>query len=65
LEYGIPNSDDRGREILRQAVGACWNEAATHYDEPRLAMLLIAIANINVWSRLNVATTQPAGVWKP
>ena len=42
-----------------------WNEAAKHYDEPMLAMLLIAIANINVWNRLNVATRQPAGVWKP
>ena len=42
-----------------------WNEAAKHYDELRLAMLLIAIANINVWNRLNVATRQPAGVWKP
>ncbi|HXO73242.1 MAG TPA: carboxymuconolactone decarboxylase family protein [Bradyrhizobium sp.] len=42
-----------------------WNEAAKYYDEPTLAMLLIAIANINVWNRLNVATRQPAGVWKP
>ena len=42
-----------------------WNEVAKHYDEPTLAMLLIAIANINVWNRLNVATRQPAGVWKP
>lgn len=42
-----------------------WNEAAKHYDEPTLAMLLIAIANINAWNRLNVATRQPAGVWKP
>jgi AhpD family alkylhydroperoxidase len=42
-----------------------WNEAAKHYDEPTLAVLLIAIANINVWNRLNVATRQPAGVWKP
>jgi alkylhydroperoxidase family enzyme len=42
-----------------------WNEAARHYDEPALAVLLIAIANINVWNRLNVATRQPAGVWKP
>jgi AhpD family alkylhydroperoxidase len=42
-----------------------WNEAARHHDEPTLAVLLIAIANINVWNRLNVATRQPAGVWKP
>ena len=29
-----------------------------------LAALILAIANINVWNRLNVAVRQPAGVWK-
>jgi len=24
----------------------------------------LAIANINVWNRLNVAVRQPAGAWK-
>jgi len=38
-----------------------WNEAARHYDEPALAALIIAIANINVWNRLNVSTRQVAG----
>src|SRR2546427_11387588 len=38
-----------------------WEEAARHYDEPALAALTIAIANINVWNRLNVATRQLAG----
>ncbi|MEP7188602.1 MAG: carboxymuconolactone decarboxylase family protein [Roseiflexaceae bacterium] len=42
-----------------------WDEAARHYDEPALAALVIAIANINVWNRLNVATRQVAGVWAP
>jgi AhpD family alkylhydroperoxidase len=41
-----------------------WKEAAGHYDESALAALLIAIANINVWNRLNVATRQVAGAWK-
>jgi alkylhydroperoxidase AhpD family core domain len=40
-----------------------WNEVARHYDERALAALLIAIANINVWNRLNVATRQVAGAW--
>jgi alkylhydroperoxidase family enzyme len=40
-----------------------WDEAAPHYDEPALAALLIEIASINVWNRLNVATRQPAGSW--
>jgi AhpD family alkylhydroperoxidase len=44
-----------------------WNEAARHYDEPTLAALLIAIAGINVWNRLNVATRQVVGSvpWDP
>ena len=40
-----------------------WNEAARHYDERTLAALLVAIAAINVWNRLNVATRQVAGAW--
>ena len=41
-----------------------WNEAAKHYDETELAALLLAIAGINVWNRLNVAVRQPVGAWK-
>jgi len=37
-----------------------WNEAVRHYDERALAALLLAIATINVWNRLNVATRQVA-----
>jgi len=44
-----------------------WQEAVRHYDEPALAALVIAIANINVWNRLNVATRQVVGSvpWDP
>ena len=42
-----------------------WAEAARHYDEPALAALMISIATINVWNRLNVATRQVAGEWWP
>ena len=38
-----------------------WDEAARHYDEQELAALVLSIANINVWNRLNVATRQVAG----
>ncbi len=40
-----------------------WAEATRHYDERALAALLIAIATINVWNRLNVATRGVAGDW--
>lgn len=42
-----------------------WNEAARHYDEKELAALVLSIAMINVWNRVNVATRQIAGNWKP
>jgi AhpD family alkylhydroperoxidase len=40
-----------------------WNEAARHYDERGLGALVLAIAAVNVWNRLNVATRQVAGEW--
>ena len=40
-----------------------WDEAARYYGESALAALIIAIANINVWNRLNVTTRQVAGEW--
>jgi AhpD family alkylhydroperoxidase len=40
-----------------------WNEAARHYDEQALAILVLDIALINVWNRLNIATKQVAGEW--
>ena len=40
---------------------AVWDEAARHYDEQKLAALLLTIAQINVWNRLNVTTRQVAG----
>ncbi len=41
-----------------------WAEAARRYDEPALASLMISIAMINLWNRLNVATRQVAGEWR-
>ncbi len=38
-----------------------WNEAARHYDEPALASLIIGIATVNLWNRLNASTRQVAG----
>ncbi len=38
-----------------------WAEAARHYDEVALGALVLAIANINVWNRLNAVTRQQAG----
>ena len=43
---------------------AIWTEAARHYSDTALSALIAAIANINVWNRLNVAVRQPVGSWK-
>ena len=40
-----------------------WDEVAKHYDEPARAALVLQIAQINVWNRLNAATRQVAGEW--
>ena len=42
---------------------AAWSNARRFYDERALGGLILAIANINVWNRLNVATRQVAGEW--
>ncbi len=40
-----------------------WEEAARHYDESQLAGLVVAIASINAWNRINAATRQISGEW--
>jgi AhpD family alkylhydroperoxidase len=40
-----------------------WAEAARHYDEDELAAIVLSIASINAWNRLNVATGQITGEW--
>jgi AhpD family alkylhydroperoxidase len=40
-----------------------WDEAARHYSEEQLAALVVSIASINAFNRLNAATRQPTGGW--
>jgi AhpD family alkylhydroperoxidase len=61
LAEAVTRLDDRSNPVSDEV----WDEAARHYDETALAGLVLAIAGINVWNRLNVATRQPAGEWKP
>ncbi|GAA1575026.1 carboxymuconolactone decarboxylase family protein [Kribbella hippodromi] len=42
-----------------------WLNASKHYSEEQLAALVVAIAGINTWNRLNVITQQPAGDYVP
>jgi AhpD family alkylhydroperoxidase len=43
---------------------AVWDAAAEHYDEEALAALVISLAGINAWNRLNVAVAQPTGEYR-
>ena len=40
---------------------AVWDEAARHYTEPQLAALVVAIAAINAFNRINVSSRQITG----
>ena len=40
-----------------------WEEARQHYNERELAGLVIAIASINAWNRINATTRQITGEW--
>jgi AhpD family alkylhydroperoxidase len=42
---------------------AVFDAAAQYYDEQALAALVLCIAAINTWNRLNVIAGQPAGEW--
>jgi AhpD family alkylhydroperoxidase len=42
-----------------------WDAAAEHFDETQLGALVLDIATINLWNRLNVATKQVAGAYTP
>jgi AhpD family alkylhydroperoxidase len=40
---------------------AVWAEAKKHYDEQALASLILSIALINLWNRINIPIRQVAG----
>ena len=50
--------NDRGDAVPDEV----WNEAARHYDEKALAELVLSIALINFWNRVNVTIRQVSGV---
>jgi len=41
-----------------------WGEAARHYDKTALSALVIGIAMINAWNRINATTRQLAGSYR-
>lgn len=50
---------DRGDAVPEEV----WREAKRHFEEKALAALVLSIAGINLWNRLNATTRQPSGEW--
>ena len=57
LTEALTRLPDRSEQVS----DAVWEAAAEHFDETQLAALVLDIANVNVWNRLNIATRQIAG----
>ena len=58
LTEAVTRAADRSDQVPDEV----WDVATRHYDETQLAGLVLQIANINLWNRLNIATRQQAGV---
>ncbi len=59
---------EQGTRIADAAGGVpddVWANAAKHYDEDQLAALVLVIALINFYNRINVIIGQPAGAYEP
>lgn len=59
---------EQGTRLADAAEGVSdevWANAAKHYDSDQLTALVVAIAGINAWNRLNAITRQPAGDYMP
>jgi len=57
LTEAATRMSDRGDAVTDDV----WNDAARHYDQAALADLVLNIALINFWNRVNVTTRQVAG----
>ena len=40
-----------------------WEEVSRHYDEQQQAGLVLLIASMNAWNRINAVTRQVSGAW--
>ena len=59
---------EEGTRIADAAGGVSdevWARAAEHYDESQLAALILLVAIINAFNRLNLINQQPAGDYQP
>ena len=57
LTEAVTRLADRGDAVPDEV----WEQAAKHYGETELASLVLSIATVNLWNRLNAATRQVPG----
>lgn len=57
LTEAVTRQADKGDPVP----DALWDEVARHFDDVARSALLVSIASVNVWNRLNAATRQVAG----
>ena len=57
LTEALTRLPDRSEQVSDEV----WEAAAEQFDETQLGALVLDIANVNVWNRLNIATRQIAG----
>ena len=57
----LTESLTRLADRAEQVPDAIWDAAAEHFDETQLGALVLDIATVNLWNRLNVATQQVVG----
>jgi AhpD family alkylhydroperoxidase len=50
----LPDRADQVPDVI-------WDAAAEHFDETQLGALVLDIATVNLWNRLNIATRQVVG----
>jgi AhpD family alkylhydroperoxidase len=58
LAEAVTRLADRSGEAVPDEV---WNEATAHYDERQLAAIILTIATLNFFNRLNVTVKEQAG----
>jgi AhpD family alkylhydroperoxidase len=51
----------RVADQAEQVPDAIWEAAAEHFDQTQLGALVLDIATVNLWNRLNTATRQVVG----
>src|SRR5215204_489225 len=51
----------RVADQAEQVPDAIWDAAAEHFDQTQLGALVLDIATVNLWNRLNTATRQVVG----